>query len=128
VGKIQHAVQSPKGKTKEEWARASRQPALLYTAHAAPMQMVFYSGSQFPAEFRGDAFIAMRGSWNRKPPSGYEVVRVRFQNGKPAAFEPFLTGFLTGGGESWTQFGRPVGIAVARDGALLVSDDTNGCI
>ncbi|MBX9603806.1 MAG: PQQ-dependent sugar dehydrogenase [Bryobacteraceae bacterium] len=128
MGKINQAVQSPKGRTKEEWAARSRQPALEYTAHAAPMQMVFYSGSQFPPEYRGDAFVAMRGSWNRKPPSGYEVVRIRFRNGKPAAIEPFLTGFLTGAGENWSQFGRPVGVAVARDGALLVSDDTNGCI
>lgn len=92
------------------------------------MQMAFYTGNQFPAEYRNSAFVAMRGSWNRKPPAGYEVVRIRFQNGKPAGFEPFLTGFLIEDGAQWSIMGRPVGIAVGRDGALLVSDDTNGVI
>jgi len=58
----------PAGITLEEWEKASVAPVLTYTAHAAPMQMVFYTGEQFPAEYRGDAFIAMHGSWNRKPP------------------------------------------------------------
>jgi glucose/arabinose dehydrogenase len=119
---------SPDGKTNEQWAKESRAPVSFYTPHAAPMQMVFYTGSQFPSEFRNDAFCAMRGSWNRKPPSGYEVVRLRFRNGKPASTEPFLTGFLQKRGEEWAQFGRPVGVAVACDGSLLVSDDTNGVI
>ena len=88
------------------------------------MQMVFYTGEQFPPEYRNDAFVTMRGSWNRKPPSGYEVVRVRFENGKPTKFEPFLSGFLSSEG----QFGRPVGLAMARDGSLLIGDDTNGII
>src|SRR5207247_1526356 len=78
-----------------EWARMSQEPVLMYTAHSAPMQMVFYAGGQFPAEYRGDAFVALHGSWNRRPPSGYEVVRIRFQNGTPVKIEPFLTGFLT---------------------------------
>jgi Raf kinase inhibitor-like YbhB/YbcL family protein len=98
-----------------------------YTAHAAPMQMLFYrAGGSFPADFQGDAFVAMRGSWNRAQPSGYEVLRVRFKDGEPTAFEPFLTGFLTDGGR--THFARPVGLALANDGALLMSDDANGVI
>jgi glucose/arabinose dehydrogenase len=79
----------PEGITHEEWAKKSQEPVLLYDAHAAPMQMLFYTGSQFPSEFRNNAFVAMHGSWNRKPPSGYEVVRIRFQNGKPTAIERF---------------------------------------
>ncbi len=59
-----------------------------YTAHAAPMQMKFYHGSSFPAEFAGDAFATMRGSWNRKPASGYEIVRIHFENGSPKALNP----------------------------------------
>jgi Raf kinase inhibitor-like YbhB/YbcL family protein len=120
------------GLTNEDWARQSKEPLLLYTAHSAPMQMAFYTGSMFPAEYRNDAFVAMRGSWNRKPPSGYEVVRVRFdQTGKPTGIEPFLTGFLVPNGApdgKDGQFARLAGVAVARDGALLVSDDTNNTI
>ena len=99
---------------------------LGYTAHAAPMQMNFYSGTSFPAEYAGDAFATMRGSWNRNPASGYEIVRIRFENGQPKSIEPFLTGFLTDGGK--THFARPVGLAVAKDGSLLMADDTNGVI
>lgn len=104
-------------------------PTLLYTAHAAPMQMVYYTGTHFPAEYRNDAFVAMRGSWNARPPVGYEVARVRFRNGQPVSVEPFLTGFLVReGADRWGQFGRPAGIAMTPDGALLFSDDTGGVI
>ncbi|MBW6425710.1 YbhB/YbcL family Raf kinase inhibitor-like protein [Rhizobium sp. XQZ8] len=114
------------GVTKEQW-RAHSQPMVLgYTAHAAPMQMKFYTGASFPAEYAGDAFATMRGSWNRNPASGYEVVRIHYENGQPTTIEPFLTGFLTDGGK--THFARPVGLAVAKDGALLMADDTNGVI
>jgi Raf kinase inhibitor-like YbhB/YbcL family protein len=127
-GKINPQHSQPPGEvTAEEWAKWSTPPELTYTAHAAPMQMLFYQGRQFPADYRGDAFVAMHGSWNRRPPSGYEVVRIRFQNGKPSRIEPFLTGFLSAGATP-EIFGRPVGVAVAKDGALLVADDTNGVI
>ena len=88
--------------------------------------MVFYTASQFPEEYRNDAFVTMRGSWNRNPPAGYKVVRVRYQNGEPVAIEDFITGFLNE--EGTAQFGRPVGIAVTPDGSLLFTDDTNGII
>ncbi|MBC7772464.1 MAG: YbhB/YbcL family Raf kinase inhibitor-like protein, partial [Pyrinomonadaceae bacterium] len=114
----------PAASTMPEWQKISIPMEMGYVAHSAPMQMSFYSGGQFPAEFRGDAFVSMHGSWNRKPPSGYEVVRIRFKEGKPVAFEPFVTGFLTSGG----QQGRPCGNAVARDGSLLFTDDHNGVI
>ncbi len=114
--------------TLAQWAAASTQPLLGYTPHAAPMQMAFYDGDAFPPDYRGDAFIAMRGSWNRKPPSGHEVVRVRFGNGEPQSAEPFLTGFLSEEGGSYGYLGRLAGIAVAADGALLVADDSNGVI
>jgi Raf kinase inhibitor-like YbhB/YbcL family protein len=97
-----------------------------YVAHSAPMQLVFYSGGSFPREYEGDAFATMRGSWNRDPSSGYEIVRIRFANGQPESFEPFLGGFLTDGGT--THFARPVGLAMARDGSLLMADDANGVI
>jgi glucose/arabinose dehydrogenase len=68
----------------------------------------------------------MHGSWNRADPVGYNVVRIRFEQGRPAGFEDFLTGFLLDQGRA--QFGRPAGIVVAGDGALLVSDDENGVV
>jgi glucose/arabinose dehydrogenase len=80
----------------------------------------------FPTEYKGDALVAFHGSWNREPASGYEVVRVRFENGKPVRFEPFMTGFLMPSGRN--QFGRPAGLAVMKDGSLLVSDDDGGVI
>lgn len=127
-GRINPQHSQPPGEvTPEEWAAWSTAPVLTYTAHSAPMQMLFYQGGQFPAEYRGDAFVAMRGSWNRRPPSGYEVVRIRFEHGRPSRIEPFLSGFLTAGAQP-EIFGRPVGLAVAKDGALFVSDDTNGVI
>src|SRR5256885_2572601 len=122
----QHS-QPPGDVTPEEWAKWSTAPVLTYTAHSAPMAMLFYEGAQFPAEYRGDAFVAMHGSWNRRPPSGYEVVRIHFENGRASRMEPFLTGFLTKGAQP-EIFGRPVGLAVAKDGALLVSDDMNGVL
>ncbi|MFQ4142129.1 hypothetical protein [Chlorogloeopsis sp. ULAP02] len=80
----------------------------------------------FPAEYRNDVFVTMRGSWNRNPPVGYKVVRLRFQNGKPTQFEDFVTDFLTKGAKA--QFGRLVGLAIASAGSLLFADDTNGVI
>jgi Raf kinase inhibitor-like YbhB/YbcL family protein len=114
------------GITKEQWRDQSVPMVIGYTAHAAPMQFKFYSGKSFPAEFAGDAFATMRGSWNRNPASGYEIVRIHFENGEPKKFEPFLTGFLTNGGKA--HFARPVGLAVAKDGSLLMADDANGVI
>lgn len=116
----------PQGGTKEEFCRRTAGAVLTYQAHSAPIQMAFYGGPQFPADFRNDAFVAMRGSWNREPPTGYKVVRIDFQNGKPVRFSDFLTGFLSADRGSYSA--RLAGIAVAKDGALLVSDDTNGAI
>nr|WP_314093732.1 YbhB/YbcL family Raf kinase inhibitor-like protein [uncultured Shinella sp.] len=114
------------GLTKQQWRDQSEPMVIGYTAHAAPMQMKFYSGTSFPVEYAGDAFATMRGSWNRNPASGYEIVRIHFENGAPKSIEPFLTGFLTDGGK--THFARPVGLAVAKDGSLLMADDANGVI
>lgn len=119
----------PEGVTLEQWARLSTEPVLGYTAHSAPMQMAFYTGSAFPQDYRGDAFVAMRGSWNRRPPSGYEVLRINFENGRPVGFETFLEGFLIRQENgNYGYLARLAGVAVARDGALFVSDDSNGVI
>jgi glucose/arabinose dehydrogenase len=116
----------PPEKKLREFADKTEPMTLGYQAHSAPIQMTFYTGDQFPAEYKNDAFVCMRGSWNRKPPAGYEVVRIRFdETGKPQKFEPFLTGFLLKGPE---QFARLAGIAQAKDGSLFIGDDTNGVI
>lgn len=99
-------------------------PDVLIQAHSAPLGVAFYEGTQFPPDYRGDAFVALHGSWNRSHPTGYKVIRLRFQDGKPTgAYEDFVTGFLASSGAAW---GRPVGVTVTQDGALLVSEDANG--
>jgi Raf kinase inhibitor-like YbhB/YbcL family protein len=119
----------PEGISLAQWAETSEEPALGYTAHAAPMQMAFYDGASFPEAYRGDVFVAMRGSWNRRPPAGYEVLRVTFENGEPVGFERFLEGFLIQREDgSYGYLARLTGIAVSPDGALFVGDDSNGII
>jgi glucose/arabinose dehydrogenase len=93
--------------------------------------MTFYPPDEagpaaFPAAYRGDAFVALHGSWNRSVRTGYKVVRVRLRDGAATGeYEDFLTGFVAGDDSVW---GRPVGVTVAHDGALLVSEDANGTI
>ncbi len=101
-------------------------PDVLVQAHSASLQMTFYDGATFPIEYRGDGFAAFHGSWNRARRTGYKVVRVLLHDGIPTGeYEDFLTGFVVDKDGVW---GRPVGVAVARDGALLVSEDANGTI
>jgi glucose/arabinose dehydrogenase len=101
-------------------------PDVLVQPHSASMQMTFYDGVQFPAEYRGDIFAAFHGSWNRAKRTGYKVVRVLLKNGQPTGeYEDFLTGFVISDRTVWA---RPVGVAIASDGALLVSEDGNGTI
>lgn len=118
------------GLTADDWDRMSQRMTLGYTAHAAPMQLKFARGSAFPRDVQRDAFATFRGSWNRSTPSGYEVVRIRFDaQGNPTGMEPFLTGFIQpgpGGEAGWT--GRPTGLAFAPDGSMLVSDPEHGML
>jgi glucose/arabinose dehydrogenase len=86
--------------------------------------MRFYSGEQFPAQYRNQILIAEHGSWNRSKKIGYRVSLVRLENGKAAAYEPFATGWLQGD-DIW---GRPADVLVTPDGSLLVSDDLAGAI
>jgi glucose/arabinose dehydrogenase len=103
-------------------------PDVLLGAHVAPLQFAFYTGKQFPKSYWGGAFIAEHGSWNRATRSGYQVAFVAFQDGKPSADPvPFLTGLVPNPGGS-DVYGRPVGVTVAPDGALLVSDDGAGVV
>ena len=101
-------------------------PDVLIQPHSAPLQINFYAGLQVPADYRGSAFVTLHGSWNRANRTGYKVIRVILQDGQPTGeYEDFLTGLVTADGAVW---GRPVGVATAHDGALLVGDDGNGNI
>jgi glucose/arabinose dehydrogenase len=102
-------------------------PDVLMQAHSAPLQIAFYQGNDFPGAYQGSAFVTLHGSWNRARRTGYKVVRLLFDNtGKPTGeYEDFLTGFVISDQQVW---GRPVGVAVAQDGSLLVTEDGNGTI
>ena len=103
-------------------------PDIILEPHFASLEMTFYQGSQFPAEFKGDAFAAEHGSWNRAQRAGYEVIRLPMRNGHATGeYEDFLTGFTVGNGDG-DVWGRPVGVAVANDGSLFVSDDGSNSI
>lgn len=106
-------------------ARAIK-PDYALGAHTAALGLAFYEGQDFPERYRGGAFVGLHGSWNRDPPSGYKVIFIPFRNGQPAGPpENILTGFLD---EEGKARGRPVGVAVDHEGALLVADDVGNCI
>ena len=101
-------------------------PDVLIQAHSASLGLTFYDGNTFPADYRGDGFAAEHGSWNRAKRTGYKVIRIRMKDGVPTGeYEDFMTGFVLNDSDVW---GRPVGVTVTRDGALLVSEDGNGTI
>ena len=97
-------------------------PDVLFTSHVASLALTFYQGKTFPAVYANSAFAAHHGSWNRTPKSGYEVVRIPMKADGTAAggYEPFVSGWATSEGRVW---GRPVGVTVAKDGSLLITDD-----
>jgi glucose/arabinose dehydrogenase len=102
-------------------------PAITVQAHSAPLGFAFYTGSQFPQEYRGDGFMTLHGSWNRSVPTGAKVVRVKVDSAghRAASVEDFIVGWQRPDGTRW---GRPVGLLVLPDGSLLVSDDQGGKI
>jgi glucose/arabinose dehydrogenase len=101
-------------------------PDVLLQPHNASLEMTFYEGNQFPKEYKGDVFAAEHGSWNKAVRTGYEVVRVPLKNHKAEGeYQDFMTGFVTADGDVW---GRPVGVAVAADGSLMVTDDGSGSL
>ena len=100
-------------------------PAIEFPAHNAPLGMRFYTGSQFPPDYNGDIFVASHGSWNRQPPDGYRIFRVRMDRGRAVSYDIFAQGWLTPEYQFW---GRPVDIELMPDGSMLVSDDFSGVI
>jgi glucose/arabinose dehydrogenase len=96
---------------------------VLIEAHSAILGMVFYQGSMFPGDYRGDAFVALHGSWNRSKRTGYKIIRIRFRNGKPiGGYDDFITGWMLDP-NSREVWGRPVGLLVLNDGSMLITDD-----
>ena len=118
----QHEDPRRKGERRDLVAKAIV-PSLLIQSHSAPLGIAFNEGSMFPADFRGSAFVALHGSWNRARRTGYKIIRVPFRNGRPAGgYDDFVVGWMTDetGRSVW---GRPVDLLVLRDGSLLISDD-----
>ncbi len=104
----------------------TRVPDVLLQSHSASLDLAFYNGAQFPTEYRGQLFVASHGSWNRARRTGYKVIRVPVSGGRAdGVYEDFLTGFVVDNQKAW---GRPVGVTVGNDGALLVSDDGGNCV
>ena len=117
------------GAKRPDLVAATATPDLLFEAHSAPLGLVFYQGMQFPTRYRGGAFVALHGSWNRAAPTGYKVVYVPFEKGRPkGGYDDFLVGFWAGGESTAKVWGRPAGVAVAKDGSLLVADDAGGAV
>jgi glucose/arabinose dehydrogenase len=103
-------------------------PDVLLQSHSAPLGLTFYTGTQFPADYRSDAYLALHGSWNRKLRTGYKVVRIIVRDGKPTGeYEDFVVGWSLGEGQS-KVWGRPVAIVVRKDGSMLVTDDAHNLI
>ncbi|MFN8482448.1 MAG: PQQ-dependent sugar dehydrogenase [Anaerolineae bacterium] len=100
-------------------------PTVPIQAHSAPLGLTFYTGSQFPASYSGSLFVAVHGSWNRQPPAEPKLLHIVFQDGKPVRVDDFVAGWQLPSGQRW---GRPVGVVVAPDGSLIVSDDQAGVL
>ncbi|MEO7431919.1 MAG: PQQ-dependent sugar dehydrogenase [Dokdonella sp.] len=121
-----HADPRRAGERDDALAKETIVPDVLMQAHSAPLGIAFYEGSMFPKAYNGDAFVTLHGSWNRDPRTGYKVVRLRFNDGTPTGeYDDFMTGFVVDETHVW---GRPTGVAVARDGSLLVSEDQGGTL
>jgi glucose/arabinose dehydrogenase len=101
-------------------------PALELGAHVAPLGMAFYTGKQFPLEYRNSIFIAEHGSWNRSTKAGYRVIAVKLNGNRVESVEPFVTGWLNH--QKQTSWGRPVDIINLPDGSILISDDHAGAV
>ena len=126
-GKYNPADAPPNGVPYDTYAEQVTNPLMQLPAHCAPLDMIFYRGDLFPEEYRNDAIVTLRGSWNRSKPSGYKVIRIHFDEaGTPTQYTDLVSGFLVD--DNQAQFGRVVGLAPYPDGSVLISDDTSGVI
>lgn len=116
--------QDPNVTSDSNMCAVSQAPALMLPAHSTPIGISFLHNSKFPEDYQQDAIVALHGSWNRKQPSGYALLRVQFRNQQPVAAVPFVSGWLRGS----VAWGRPVDVIVGPDGWLYVSDDATGWI
>lgn len=117
------------GNIRPDLVAATITPGVLFAAHSAALDLVFYDGAQFPEKYRNGAFVSLHGSWNARTPTGYKVVWVPFEDAQPrGSYETFVAGFWTEGQTPARVWGRPAGLAITRDGSLLVSDDAGGSI
>ena len=121
-----HEDARPGGGKRPDLADKVTLPDVLIQPHSAPLGIAFNPGGQFPADWKGDAFVALHGSWNRASRTGYKIVRLPFKDGKPTGtYQDFVVGFVADDEDVW---GRPVGVAFAKDGSLLFSEDGNGVV
>lgn len=116
--------EDPNFKAEHGFCKSAQPPAITFTSHTTPIGIAFLDKTNWPDEYKTDAIVAMHGSWNRKQPAGYKLVRVKFKDNQPMSVEDFATGWLSGASVT----GRPVDVAVGTDGALYVSDDKEGRI
>jgi glucose/arabinose dehydrogenase len=117
-------VQDPNFVGNTDFCQSATPPSITFTSHSTPIGITFLNKSNFPEEYQSDAIVALHGSWNRKDPSGYKLVRVKFKNNQPFEVTDFATGWLQGK----SAWGRPIDVTIGPDGALYVSDDGAGCI
>ena len=121
-----HEDSRPGGGPRPDLKNKVTPPDVLLQSHSAPLGMSFNPGGNFPAEWKGDGFAALHGSWNRSLHTGYKIVRLPFKNGKPTGeYQDFVLGFTAGEENVW---GRPVDVAFAKDGSMLFSEDGNGVV
>lgn len=112
-------VEDPNFRAEPNFCSTTQPPAITFTSHTTPIGITFLDKTNWPAEYKSDAIVAMHGSWNRKQPAGYQLVRVKFKHHQAHVAEDFATGWL----QNNRAWGRPVDVAVGADGALYVTDD-----
>jgi glucose/arabinose dehydrogenase len=121
-----HPDTRPGGGGRPDLADKVTIPDVLIQPHSAPLGMAFDPGGQFPPDWKGDAFVALHGSWNRALRTGYKIIRLPFKDGKPTGtYQDFVVGLVANNQDVW---GRPVDVVFAKDGSLLFSDDGNGVV
>lgn len=117
-------VEDPNFTAEPGFCKTTQAPAITFKSHSTPIGITFLDKSNWPVDYKQDAIVAMHGSWNRKQPYGYKLVRIKFKNNQPVEVNDFATGWLQDG----AAWGRPVDVAVGTDHALYVSDDKGGAI